>query len=223
MHTLKAVLALGLAGLLALFTIQAGSATPPQGALAQTPSYLPIIFKHPTRTPTATATSTVTPTRTATATPTRTPTRTPTGPTRTPTRTVTVTTGATATRTPTATRTEPPPVIQIAFIDFWPGGNEAQNEYVRIENTGTGPTTLTNWTLCDSQNNCYVFPAFTLAAGNWVRVWTGPGPNDSLNLHWGRIDPVWDNGGDVATLRNSGGTLIDTYAYAAPRRIPKTR
>ncbi len=225
MRYIKAILALGLAGLLALLTIQTGLATPPLGVTVETPSYLPLIMRHATLTPTATATATATRTATATATTTRTPTRTvtPTGPTPTPTRTKTVTVVATATRTPTPTRTEAPPNIQIAFIDFWPGGNEAQNEYVRIENHGAGPTTLTNWTLCDAQNNCYLFPAFTLAAFQSVKVWTGPAPNDTANLHWGRTDPVWDNGGDVATLRNNVGTLIDTYVYNAPLRVKKLR
>lgn len=191
MRQIKLVLALGLAGLLTLLTIQSGLATT---AVIQTPSYLPIIFKHPTLTPTATATPTATCTATATATTTRTP-----------------------------TRTELPPTIEIAFIDFWPGGNEAQNEYVRIENHGQGPTTLTNWTLCDSQSNCYLFPVFTLAAGAKVKVWTGPGVNDALNLHWGRTDPVWDNGGDMATLRNASAVLIDTYVYAAPLRQPAAK
>ena len=228
MRLIKVLLALALAALLALLTIQAGLATTPQGAI-QTPNYLPVIMRMATLTPTATPSATTTRTPTATPTRTATPTVTPTGPTRTPTRTVTVTTLATVTRTPTptptptATRTETPPDIQIAFIDFWPGGNEATYEYVRLENHGVGPTTLTNWTLCDSQNNCYLFPTFTLAAFQSVKVWTGPGVNDLANLHWGRSDPVWDNGGDVATLRNNVGTLIDTYAYAAPLRFKKSR
>ncbi len=219
MNYIKAILALALAGVLALAIFQTGSATPPLGAAVDTPSFLPLILRQPTRTPTATPT--VTPSRTATVT--------PTGPTPTPTRTVTVTPSrtvtviGTATRTATPTHTQAPPSIQIAFIDFWPGGNEAQNEYVRIENHGVGPTTLTNWTLCDAQSNCYTFPTFTLNAGLSVTVWTGPAPNDALNLHWGRTDPAWDNGGDIATLRNNVGTVIDNYVYAAPLRFKKPR
>jgi hypothetical protein len=222
MRQLKLLVALGLAGFLALLTIRTGLALPALGVVIQTPSYLPLVMRQATLTPTVTATATPTRTSTATATTTRTPTATATGPTRTPTRTVTVTTAATQTRTPTPTRTEPPPAIQIAFIDFQPGVNETANEYVRIENHGTGPTTLTNWTLCDNQNNCYLFPAFTLNLGLSVKIWTGAGVNNSASLFWGRSEPVWDNGGDTATLRNASGTLIDTYTYNAPLRVQKT-
>ena len=233
MRLLKFILAAGAAGLLALLTLQASLATPGSGAAVNTPSYLPIILKHPTFTPTVTRTATATNTATATPTRTPTPTNTATGPTPTPTRTSTGTlptptrtaTGTlatpTPTRTPTSTATELPPSIEIAFIDFWPANEIA--EYVRIENHGLGQTALTNWKLCDSQNNCYTFPAFTLGAGQAVRVWTGAGTNDTANLHWGLGSPVWDNSGDVATLRNASSVLIDTYAYAAPLRMKKLR
>lgn len=215
MRQIRALLALGLAGLLAVLTFQAGLAMLPLGVSTGTPVYFPVILKQPS--------PTVTPTKTATRTVTPTPTRTATGPTPTLTRTPTPTRTATPTRTTTPTRTEPPPSIQIAFIDFWPGGSEVQNEYVRIENHGTGPTTLTNWSLCDAQNNCYVFPSFTLGLGAKVWVWTRTGVNDSDDLFWGRSDPVWDNSGDMATLRNAGGTVMDTYLYAAPLRLWKPR
>jgi hypothetical protein len=211
MRQIKAFLALAVAGLLAVLTFRAGLAVP-LGPSSGTPLYLPIIHRQPSPTPTNTATPTVTPTRTVTPTPTRTATRTATGPTPTRTRT------AAPTRTSTPTRTEAPPDIQIAFIDFWPGGNEAQNEYVRIENHGAGPTTLTNWSLCDAQGNCFVFPSFTLGAGAKVFVRTGTGVNDVDDLYWGRSQPVWDNTGDTATLRNSGGGVMFTYSYSCCER-----
>ncbi|MEP7357595.1 MAG: lamin tail domain-containing protein [Anaerolineales bacterium] len=212
MRPIKALLALGLAGFLVLLTFRSGRAMLPLGGFTGTPLYFPLILVLPTPTPTPSQTPTVTPTPTVTSTPTRTPTRTATGPTPTPTRT------ATPSRTPSPTRTEAPPNIQIGFIDFWPGGNEALNEYVRIENHGSGATALTNWTLCDAQNNCYHFPSFTLSAGAHVFVRTGSGVDDSDDLYWGRSDPVWDNSGDTATLRNAGNGVVDTYTYAAPLR-----
>jgi hypothetical protein len=221
MRQIKWLLALGFAGLMVLLTFRAGLATVPLGAITGTPVYLPVFLWLPS--PTPTSTPTVTPTSTVTRTPTRTPTRTSTGPTPTLTRTPTRTPTPTTTRTATPTRTEAPPAIQIGFIDFWPGGNEAQNEYVRIRNHGTGPTTLTNWTLCDSQGNCYVFPTFTLGVNALVFVRTGVGVNDVDDLYWGRSEPVWDNTGDTATLRNAANTVIDTYTYAAPLKRGRPR
>jgi hypothetical protein len=214
----RVFLALVAAGLLALLTLQAGRATSPLGVATGTPQFLPFVPRQPSHTPT------VTPTRTITPTPTRTATPTATGPTRTPTRTATVTIGPTSTRTPTATHTEPPPNVRIGFIDyFWPFPDEAQHEYVRIENHGAGPSTLTNWTLCDAAGNCFTFPGFTLGAGAQVLVWTGVGTPNGANLYWGRSDPVWDNGGDTATLRNASGAVIHTYSYTPLRQLQRTR
>jgi len=204
MRQIKVLVALGLAALFMLLTFRAGLAVP-LALTTGTPLYLPVILRQPSATPTRTATPTLTPTRTAT------------GPTPTPSRT------STPTRTATPTRTEAPPNIEIAFIEFWPGGNETQNEYVRIENHGAGPTTMTNWSLCDAQGNCYVFPNFTLGAGAQVFVRTGTGVNDVDDLYWGRSDPVWDNTGDTATLRNAANAVIDTYTYAAPLRLWRPR
>jgi hypothetical protein len=198
MRQVKALLALGLAAILVPLTFRAGLAVP-LAVTTGTPLFIPVLLQQ------------------MTATPSRTPTPTVTGPTPTLTRT------PTPTRTATPTRTEPPPVIQIAFIDFWPGGNEAQYEYVRIENHGAGPTTLTNWSLCDAQNNCYVFPSFTLGAGAKVWVRTGTGVNDVDDLYWGRSDPVWDNGGDTATLRNAANVVMGTYAYGPPLWLWRSR
>ena len=204
MRQIKLLLPLGLAAMLVLLTFRAGLAVP-MAAVPGTPVFLPIVHLQPSPTPTVTQTRTVTPTPTAT------------GPTPTPTRT------NTPTRTSTPTRTEAPPNIQIGFIDFWPGGNEAQNEYVRIENHGAGPTNMTNWSLCDAQGNCYIFPSFTLGAGAMVFVRTGTGVNDVDDLYWGRSEPVWDNTGDTATLRNAANAVIDTYTYAAPLRLWRPR
>jgi hypothetical protein len=208
MNKRRVLAACGLAALAALLTLQAGLATPAGLPLATgTPAFLPLILRQQTNTPM----------RTLTPTATRTPTVTPTGPTRTPTRTATSTFTASPTRSPTPTRTEPPPTIRVAFIDFWPVPE--LNEHVRIENFGAAPNTLTGWTLCDDDGNCFTFPGFVLNPGTLVRVWTGFGANDADDLYWNRGEPVWDNGGDTATLRNAGGGVIHTYAYGPPLRF----
>lgn len=209
MHRMKALAALGLAGLVALLTLRAGQAMAPLGLATGTHSFLPVIHRQATRTPTITPTPTRTATRTITPTPTRTPTRTPTGPTRTPTRT------ATLTRSPTPTRTEPPPSVRMAFIDFLPVPE--LNEHVRLENFGAGANTLTGWTLCDDDGNCFTFPGFVLNAGAQVRVWTGFGANDADDLYWNRGEQVWDPG-DLVTLRTAAGAFVDDYFCAPPLR-----
>jgi len=58
-----------------------------------------------------------------------------------------------------------------------------------------------------------VFPRFTLAPGESVRLWTKLGVNTETDLYWGRRVAVWSNIGDRARLRNSRGVLVDTFTY----------
>jgi phosphatidylserine/phosphatidylglycerophosphate/cardiolipin synthase-like enzyme len=98
--------------------------------------YLPLVMRQtpssPTPTPTLTPRLTDTPGPTATATP--------------------VPPSATPTFTPTPTETPEPVNIHITYIEYNPPGDDVQGEYVRIENQGEAPQTMTNWTLRDIAN-----------------------------------------------------------------------
>ena len=73
---------------------------------------------------------------------------------------------------------------------------------------------MSGWTLRDLANTTYTFPAFTLAAGAEVRLWTRAGVNDTANLYWGGGQAVWNNtGGDTAILRDAGGGEVSRYSY----------
>ena len=87
--------------------------------------------------------------------------------------------------TPTPTPNTPTPArVVITGIAFDPPGDDVQGEYVTLRNNGGSAVTMTNWTLRDLANNTYTFPAFTLAAGAEVRVWTRAGTDDASNLFW---------------------------------------
>lgn len=118
---------------------------------------------------------------------------------------------ATATPTPTSA---PPANVQIRYIEYDPPGPDEDGEYVRLENLGGSSAVMTNWTLRDDANHIFTFPTFTLAAGATVKVWTGSGSNNSSNLYWGSGAAIWNNSGDTATLRNSGGQVIDVCTYS---------
>jgi hypothetical protein len=104
--------------------------------------------------------------------------------------------------------------VQILYIEYDPPGPDEDGEYVRLDNLGGSSATMTNWTLRDDANHVFTFPTFTLAAGATVRVWTGSGSNNSANLYWGSSAAIWNNTGDTATLRNSGGQVIDVCTYS---------
>ena len=125
----------------------------------------------------------------------------------------------TATPTATATATIPAPTVapanvQITLIVYNPAGDDVQGEYVRIENKGGVTAVMTGWTLSDDDGRVFTFPSFTLAAGAPVQIWTRSGANTSSDLFWNQALSIWTNTGDVAYLRSSSGTLIDSCGYA---------
>ena len=175
-------------------------------ASIQSTVYLPLVPNQEiTQTVTPSLTPTPTGTITITATPTRTPTITGTLPT------------ATQTRTPTPTATLVPGVF-IVDIEFAPETHPL-DEYVTIRNQTGKFIPMEGWTLRDENQNTYTFPHYTLISWATVKVWTKAGTIDPENLYWGRIEPVWNDHGDCAYLRDDEGKLIDSECYGALRLI----
>lgn len=106
---------------------------------------------------------------------------------------------------------EPQPDVEIVEILAAPP--VALDEYVRITNQGAATAAMEGWTLCDEADQCYRFPAFTLAVGAQVQVWVKAGANDGANLYWGRGSAVWNNSGDTATPYDAAGRLVDSFSY----------
>lgn len=104
--------------------------------------------------------------------------------------------------------------LTIATIEFNPEGSDVAGEYVRIANGGAEPIDLTGWTLRDfASRHTYTFPAFTLAPGAEVQIWTKAGADDAANLYWGQRAAVWNNDGDTAVLTDADGAEVTSYTY----------
>jgi hypothetical protein len=172
-------------------------------ATFQSSTYLPLI-QNQEATGTPTPTSTPTGTITITATPTRTPTITGTLPTSTPTRTM----------TPTATLV---PGVFIVDIEYAPTTHPL-DEYVTIRNQFKKFIPMEGWTLRDDNKNVFTFPRYTLTDFASVKVWTKSGVINPENLYWGRTDPVWNDHGDCAYLRDEEGDLVDSFCYGSRRK-----
>jgi hypothetical protein len=108
--------------------------------------------------------------------------------------------------------------VRLTAINFV--ASTLNGEWVRLRNVTTSRRTITGWTLRDAAGHVYTFPSFGLAAGAYVKVHTGSGSDTAADLYWGSGSPIWNNDGDAATLRNSGGTAVDNCSYtgaAAPK------
>ncbi len=203
-------------------------APPPSPPLTQTVTPATAISPSPTSTlassepasPTSTeTTSPASPSPRPTALPTPSPTNTPT-PTRTPQPNVTMPPPPTSTPSPESTVTPSPSptstpeperaelkIVQVEYADF-------EEEFVRIENQGSGNQDMTGWTLVDENDNTYTFPdKFLLRREGEVRVWTASGANTTTDLYWGRSSGVWSSQGDTAYLRNAEGELVDSFTW----------
>jgi hypothetical protein len=169
----------------------------PNGEPTETPT--------PSITPTPTPTNTPTGTITITATPTRTHTITGTLPTSTP------------THTPTPTATLVPGVFIVDII--YAPETHPLDEYVTIRNQTKKYVPMEGWTLRDENKNVFTFPRYTLVSWASVKVWTKSGVIDPENLYWGRSEPVWNDHGDCAYLRDDDGKLIDNECYGTSRLL----
>jgi large subunit ribosomal protein L20 len=121
--------------------------------------------------------------------------------------------GATATLAPVAPTLDYSG-LTISFIEYNPEGRDVEGEYVRISNGSAAAIDLTGWSLRDfATRHVYTFPAFTLAAGAEVQVWTKVGDDDAANLYWGNRSAIWNNEGDTAVLADTQGTEVARFSY----------
>ncbi len=179
-------------------------------ASIQSNNYFPLVLvEEITETPTQSLTPTPSPTNSPTHTQTGTITITAT-PTRTHTITGTLPT-ATRTSTPTPTATLIPGIF-IIDIEFAPETHPL-DEYVTLRNQTGKFIPMEGWTLRDENKNIFTFPRYTLVSWASVKVWTKAGIIDPENLYWGRSEPVWNDYGDCAYLRDDEGGLVDRECY----------
>lgn len=167
--------------------------------------YLPNVLKQPTFTPTntLTLTPTKTPTRTPTPTLSRTPTKTPTN---------------TPTKSPTPTATPIPRLGKIKILDviYEPPGYNQDMEYVLIQNSNNFPINMLGWTLSDyGERHNFTFPEIITTPNRSCRIYTNFYDGD-CNLNFRNTAGIWNNGGDIATLRDFRGYVVSVFSYGSP-------
>jgi len=107
--------------------------------------------------------------------------------------------------------------LGIETINADADGNDRENlndEYVVLRNSGDTALELSGWTVSDAAGTTYTVPdGYTLAAGETVTLHTGSGADTQTDLYWGSGSPIWNNGGDTVTVRNSEGDIVREETY----------
>lgn len=113
------------------------------------------------------------------------------------------------------TATEPP--IEVAEINHDAAGNDNENlndEYVVLRNTGPEPLDVSGWTVADDGGHTYTFSDGAVVDPDAeVTLRTGSGTDTATTYYWGESGAVWNNGGDVVTVRNATGSTVARVSY----------
>jgi micrococcal nuclease len=111
--------------------------------------------------------------------------------------------------------------LQISYVMANPPGPDEESwaeEEVQIRNTGTDAISLEGYSLSDSSEQQFIFPASTtLQAGQSLSVFSGCGVSTNSLQYWCAGGPVWDNTSDSIFLRDPQGAIIDYLEITAPR------
>lgn len=109
----------------------------------------------------------------------------------------------------------PIPGVYLTDLEYRPTPNPL-DEYVEIQNINYVEfLSMEGWTLRDESANVYTFPKFTLMGNDTVKVWTKAGQDWPWDLYWGMTEPVWNDHGDCAYLRDDDNNLIDRFCYGS--------
>jgi hypothetical protein len=138
------------------------------------------------------------------------------------------------TLTPTPTPTQKPtecinqvfPVskLKVCFTDivYKPTGSSL-DEWVKIKNLGNSAVEMEDWRIVSDSSSAtfkYIFPKFTLSAGQTVKVWTKIGTNSSSQLYMNRDVQFWKDNGDCGYLKDDTGDTgkkINSFCYSTNR------
>lgn len=83
-------------------------------------------------------------------------------------------------------------------------------EVVLLQRSGEGELWLTGWRLEDENNHRFVFPELMLNKDGAIKIFSNPGTNNVIELHWGLKEPVWSSG-ELVSLVDQNGDVQATY------------
>jgi hypothetical protein len=94
-------------------------------------------------------------------------------------------------------------------------GNKEPDEYVEIQNDGSGPTNLNGGILHDEDNkHRFKFPNYIIEPGAVCRIYTNESHPEWCGFNFGESgSAIWNNDGDCAYLYDIQGNLVHQKCY----------
>ena len=86
----------------------------------------------------------------------------------------------------------------------------ATHEYIDLTNGDSSAVQLAGWRIVDRASSTYTFPAFVIEPGETVRLHIAVGTDTGSELYWGITGPMLNNEGDVLSLYDSTGEVVQT-------------
>ncbi len=99
------------------------------------------------------------------------------------------------------------PVIEIQNIF---GAGDVKTEVVRLRRLGSGELQMTGWTLKNDNGLTYTFPELLLYTDGAVELYSRPGVDSVIELHWNLQQPAWGSG-VTASLYDTNGNLRASF------------
>jgi len=94
-------------------------------------------------------------------------------------------------------------------------GDNLNDEYIILSNTGDSTLDLSGWTIADSAGHTYQVPAgVTLESEETLTIRTGSGSDTDSELYWGASSPIWNNDGDTVIVTTDDGDTILEETYS---------
>ncbi|WP_225332943.1 lamin tail domain-containing protein [Halomicrobium urmianum] len=91
--------------------------------------------------------------------------------------------------------------------------SDPADEYLVFRNEADDPLDVSGWTVENDAGRSYAFPDGTvLDPGESVTLYSGRGADDD-HLYWGAGEELWDETGDVVTVRTADGREVVREPY----------
>jgi len=93
-------------------------------------------------------------------------------------------------------------------------GENLNDEYIVLKNTGDGPVDLSGWRVKDGDGHVYEFPdGVTLGIGETITLHSGSGTQTETDRYWWADGPVWDDGGETIFVFDERGQKVYQRTY----------